>query len=99
MNNAARFIGQSVARKEDRRLLTGRGRYVDDIQLPGTLHAVFVRSPIARGRIVGIDVASARSAPGVRAVLTAADINPIVLDMRSTIEIFGGMPPVDFREP
>ena len=52
---AGRFVGQRVARKEDPRLLTGHGEYVDDIQLPHMLHAAFVRSPFARARIARID--------------------------------------------
>jgi carbon-monoxide dehydrogenase large subunit len=59
-------------------LLTGRGRYVDDVVVPGMLHVAFARSDIARGRIVGIDAAAARSAPGVAAVLTAADLNHVL---------------------
>ena len=51
---AQRFIGQRVPRKEDARLLTGKGTFVDDVVLPGMLHAAFVRSPIARGRIRSI---------------------------------------------
>ncbi len=47
---AQRFVGSSVPRSEDRRILTGAGTYVDDIQLPGMLHAVFVRSTVAHAR-------------------------------------------------
>jgi carbon-monoxide dehydrogenase large subunit len=65
-----------VARVEDARLLTGHGTYVDDVRLPGMLHACFVRSPFARAAIRGIDTTAALAAPGVRAVLTAADLNP-----------------------
>lgn len=71
---AARFVGTRVPRKEDRRLLTGRGTYVDDVVLPGMTHCAFVRSPIARGRIVAIDLEVARVMPGVHAVYTAADL-------------------------
>jgi carbon-monoxide dehydrogenase large subunit len=67
-----------VARVEDTRLLTGHGTFVDDITRPGMLHACFVRSPFARARINGIDASAALELPGVRAVLTAADINPDV---------------------
>jgi carbon-monoxide dehydrogenase large subunit len=70
---AGRFIGQRVARKEDRRLLTGRGSYTDDVVLPGMQYAAFVRSPVAKGQIRSVDTAAAREVPGVRAVLTAAD--------------------------
>ena len=66
-------IGQPVRRKEDFRLLTGRGRYGDDVVLPGMAHAVFVRSPHAHARIVSVDKAAALAAPGVLAVLTGAD--------------------------
>src|SRR6202035_5103418 len=72
---AGRFVGQSVRRREDPRLLTGHGQYVDDIVVPGMLHAAFVRSDLARGRITRLDVDAACALPGVRAVLTAADLN------------------------
>jgi carbon-monoxide dehydrogenase large subunit len=67
-------IGASLRRVEDRRLLLGRGRYVADIVLPGMLHCALVRSPHAHARIRAIDVAAARAAPGVVAVLTGADM-------------------------
>jgi carbon-monoxide dehydrogenase large subunit len=73
---AGRYIGQSVKRREDPRLLTGHGRYLDDFRLPGMLHAAFVRSNVARGRIVSIDAEEARALPGVVAVYTAADLHP-----------------------
>ena len=72
---AARWVGQAVRRREDPRLLAGRGRYVDDVTMPGLLHAAFVRSPVARGVIRGIDTSTARDLPGVVAVYTAADLN------------------------
>jgi aerobic carbon-monoxide dehydrogenase large subunit len=75
MEGAARYAGTRVARVEDARLLTGHGTYVDDVRLPGMLHASFVRSPFARAAIRGIDTAAARAAPGVRAVFTAEDLN------------------------
>jgi carbon-monoxide dehydrogenase large subunit len=68
-----RYFGAEVRRVEDPKLLTGRGRYIDDISLPGALQAVFVRSPHAHARIRSIDSSSAKSMPGVVAVLTAAD--------------------------
>ncbi|HEX5321103.1 MAG TPA: xanthine dehydrogenase family protein molybdopterin-binding subunit [Stellaceae bacterium] len=69
----ANGIGQPVRRKEDFRLLTGRGCYVDDIAPPHCAHAVLVRSPHAHARIASIDAALAKAAPGVLAVLTGAD--------------------------
>ncbi len=82
MTFAARFVGQRVARHEDARLVTGRGRYVDDIKVPRTLHAAFARSDVARGRIVSVDTAAAAAVPGVRAVFVASDLNPLVHDHR-----------------
>ncbi len=73
---AARYAGSRVNRVEDARLLTGRGTYVDDISLPGMLHACFVRSPVAHARIRGIDGSAARALRGVHAVFTAEDLNP-----------------------
>ncbi|HKE77440.1 MAG TPA: xanthine dehydrogenase family protein molybdopterin-binding subunit [Acidimicrobiales bacterium] len=73
---ATRYAGARINRVEDARLLTGRGTYVDDISLPGMLHACFVRSPYARAAIGGIDTAEAEALPGVRHVFTAADLNP-----------------------
>ena len=67
-------IGQPVARKEDRRLLTGQGCYADDVALANQAHAVIVRSPHAHARIVSLDTARTRAAPGVLAVLTGADL-------------------------
>jgi carbon-monoxide dehydrogenase large subunit len=67
-------IGQAVTRREDQRLLTGTGRYVDDVVLPRQSFVAFVRSPHAHARIRAVDVAAARSAPGVVAVFTGADL-------------------------
>ena len=67
-------IGASVRRKEDFRFLTGQGRYTDDINRPGQVHAYFVRSPHAHARIKGVDTAAAAQAPGVLAVFTGADM-------------------------
>jgi aerobic carbon-monoxide dehydrogenase large subunit len=69
-----RSIGRHEPRREDARLLTGRGRYIDDIVVPGALHACFVRSPHAHARIVSIDAAAALAMPGVVAVFTGRDI-------------------------
>ncbi|MBI0299229.1 xanthine dehydrogenase family protein molybdopterin-binding subunit [Streptomyces sp. PRKS01-29] len=69
-----RLVGRSVARREDPRLLSGRGRFVDDIELPGMLHAQFVRSTVAHGTITEIDLSRVRQVPGVLAAFTAADL-------------------------
>jgi carbon-monoxide dehydrogenase large subunit len=72
--SAGRFVGTRVPRVEDPRLLTGHGHYVEDVALPGLLHATFVRSPHPHAWIRGVDVDAARRAPGVVAVYTGADI-------------------------
>jgi carbon-monoxide dehydrogenase large subunit len=69
-----RWVGQPVKRIEDPPLLTGRGRFVDDIRMPEMAHLAFVRSPHPHAAIRGIDAAAARATPGVVAVLTLADI-------------------------
>jgi carbon-monoxide dehydrogenase large subunit len=66
-------IGQTVRRKEDARLVTGRGNYSDDVNLPGQAYGAAVRSPHAHALIRAIDVAAARAMPGVFAVLTGQD--------------------------
>lgn len=68
------LIGERVMRAEDPRLLTGRSRFVDDIDLPGMLHAAVLRSPVPHAIIRGIDTSAAAAVPGVAAVLTAADL-------------------------
>jgi carbon-monoxide dehydrogenase large subunit len=75
-------VGAPLARKEDRRMLLGRGRFTGDLTRPGLLHAAFVRSPHAHARLAGIDVAAAGQAPGVRGLFTAADLgHPYLLAM------------------
>ena len=67
-------IGQAITRREDQRLLTGQGQYVDDVVVPGEVFLAFVRSPHARARIVAVDTAAAAAAPGVVGVFTGADL-------------------------
>ena len=69
-----RYIGSAVKRIEDRPLLTGAGRFVDDLRFPDMLEAAFVRSPHAHAAIRGIDTRAARALPGVHAVFTLADL-------------------------
>src|SRR5215831_10047990 len=68
-----RFIGKPLPRKEDERLVTGKGRFTDDFDLDGQAHAAMVRSPHPHARIVAIDVAVAKTMPGVLGVFTGAD--------------------------
>jgi len=70
----ARNVGARVKRAEDPRILTGRGRYIDDVVLPGMLHGAFLRSTVAHGRLRSIDVSAARELPGVVAVFTGEDM-------------------------
>jgi len=76
MNSArqAPFVGRSLPRREDRRLLTGRGQFVADLDLPRMLHAAFVRSPLAHARIRSVDLSRAGAAPGVALVMSGADL-------------------------
>ncbi|MEO6444328.1 MAG: molybdopterin cofactor-binding domain-containing protein [Gemmatimonadaceae bacterium] len=78
----APLIGSSPKRKEDGRFITGTGRYTDDINMPGQLHAAFVRSPYAHAKIRSIDSSAALAMPGIHAVITgeelkAAGVNPL----------------------
>ena len=70
-------IGQAVERVEDARLLTGHGRYTDDISLDNQAYGVVLRSPHAHAEIRAIDTAAAKTAPGVLGVYTAADIDAV----------------------
>src|SRR6202162_4545653 len=70
-----RYFGAKIPRVEDPDVLIGRGRYLDDINVPGMLEAAFVRSPHAHAKIRAIDKAAAESLPGVVAVLTAGDLD------------------------
>ena len=85
----AKYFGASVKRKEDPRFLRGEGRYVDDIKLPGMLHAAFVRSPYAHARITAIRVEAARRLAGVAHVFTFDDL----ARWMKPLPLFGAIPP------
>ncbi len=85
VQDSKRWMGARLERKEDLRLVTGQGRYLADIVLPGMLHAVFVRSEYAHARITGIDVAAARALPGVVDVITGDEIKAQVKSMRQPV--------------
>jgi len=87
-----RHIGAPLARKEDQRFLTGQGRYVEDIEIPGALHACFVRSPHPHARIRSIDVAEAKKSAGVVAVYTGKDLAQWTLPLRMAPPIDGLLP-------
>jgi carbon-monoxide dehydrogenase large subunit len=72
------WIGRAVPRLEDARLVRGAGRFLDDIKLDGVLHAAFVRSPVAHGRVHGIEASSAAEMPGVAAVFTYDDLRTVL---------------------
>ena len=69
-----KYVGRRMTRTEDPRLLTGQALFVDDVQIPGMLHAAFLRSDYAHARLKSIDVSAARDRPGVVAVFTAEDM-------------------------
>jgi 2-furoyl-CoA dehydrogenase large subunit len=76
------WLGRSIPRVEDAALLTGRGRFIDDLGVrPGTLHAAFLRSPHAHANIVSIEVSAAKRAPGVVAVLDGEDIKALTTSL------------------
>jgi carbon-monoxide dehydrogenase large subunit len=74
---ATRVFGTSIKRREDPRLITGEAKYLDDVQLPGLLHAAILRSPYAHARIKGINTKKAAKAPGVVAVFTGEDFKAL----------------------
>src|SRR5262249_47451939 len=78
-----RAVGARALRREDPRFLTGRGRYVSDVVLPGMLHAAFVRSHHAHARVLDIDADSARALAGVVAVLTVRDLDGLARPLRA----------------
>src|ERR671931_1075453 len=86
----AKYFGASVPRREDLRLLTGAGRYVDDITLPGLLHAAFLRSPHGHARIRSIDAEAARRVPGITAVFTFQTL----AEWLKPLPTFGAVPPL-----
>jgi carbon-monoxide dehydrogenase large subunit len=90
------YIGKHVPRKEDYRLLTGHGRYIDDIAVAGALHACFVRSPHAHARIVSIDAGAARELPGVVCIITGSDVAEWTTQMRMAPPI-DGLHPIDME--
>src|SRR5579863_4802585 len=76
------WVGRSIPRVEDSALLTGRGRFIDDLGVrPGTLHAAILRSPHGHADIVAIDCSLAKAAPGVVAVLDGADIKALTASL------------------
>jgi carbon-monoxide dehydrogenase large subunit len=82
--------GAQRRRKEDDALLRGAGSFLDDIDVPDTLEATFLRSPIAHGRITRLDVSAARGLPGVHAVLTYADLRPLLTSDRMPLALPAG---------
>ena len=93
------LIGQPVARLEDRVLLRGQGRFLDDISMPNTLHAVFLRSQNAHALIRSIDASAALAVPGVIAVLTAADLHALLTADRLPIAFPAGQLPPEVMPP
>jgi carbon-monoxide dehydrogenase large subunit len=85
------YVGSRLKRPDDPRLLTGRGRYVDDLVLPRMVHAAFVRSVHAHARIVRLDLEAAGRAPGVVAVLAGADVARLCTPYRGVLHHYAGM--------
>src|SRR4051794_35919803 len=89
------YVGQAIRRKEDPPLITGRGRYVDDIQLAGTLHAAIVRSPHAHARITSIDAGELEKRSDVQLVLTGEDLK----DLAAPLPMAWAPPGVEVKTP
>src|SRR4051795_3525200 len=89
------YVGQGIRRKGDPPLIRGRGRYVDDIQLPGTLYAAIVRSPHAHARITSIDASEAEGRDDVHLVLTGEDL----MDLAAPLPMAWAPPGVDVKTP
>ncbi len=85
------YVGAPVKRLDDPRLLTGRGRYVDDLVLPRMVHVAFARSPHAHAVVERVDVEAARAAPGVAAVLTGAEAARLCKAYRGVLRHYTGM--------
>jgi aerobic carbon-monoxide dehydrogenase large subunit len=85
----ARYVGAAVKRREDPRFLRGEARYLDDVKLPGLLHAAFLRSPHAHARLTAIRTDAARAMPGVAGVFTFADLERWM----KPLPLFGAVPP------
>ena len=92
--SAAPWVGQPIRRKEDPRLIMGRARYVDDINITGQLWASFVRSPEAHAKIVSIDTEAAKAAPGIIAVYTGHD-----LDLEAPLPMAWVPPGIEVKNP
>jgi aerobic carbon-monoxide dehydrogenase large subunit len=90
------YVGQALKRKEDPRMITGRGRYTEDINLPGQLHAAIVRSPEAHADIVSIDTSAAKERAGVVAVLTGEDM---AADFAGPLAMVWAPPGVEIKTP
>jgi carbon-monoxide dehydrogenase large subunit len=89
-----RLVGASVKRSEDPRILTGRGKYIDDVKLPGMLHASFVRSTVAHALITSIETADARALPGVVAIYTGEELQAL---LNPDAQSMGMMGPAPFK--
>src|SRR5207247_8658899 len=85
----ARYFGAAVRRREDPRFLRGEARYVDDVTLPGMLHAAFLRAPHAHARLARIDTVAAKALAGVAAVFTFDDL----ARWMKPLPLFGAPPP------
>ncbi len=92
---STKHVGQSLRRKEDPRLITGRATYVDDLALPGMLHAAVVRSHEAHANIVSIDTSAALARPGIKAVYTGNDMS----DLLAPLPMAWAPPGVEIKTP
>src|SRR5690349_20032115 len=92
-----RLVGKAIRRREDSRFITGQGKYTDDVKLPGTQHAFFVRSSLAHARIVNIDASRAMAHSGVRAVFNGKDLDEGGVNGIPEGWLLPGLQTTDFR--
>jgi aerobic carbon-monoxide dehydrogenase large subunit len=93
---AEKYVGRAMRRKEDPRMITGRGRYIDDIALPGMLWLTIVRSPEAHASITSIDTSAARERPGIFGVFTGEDL---VDHLAAPMAMVWNPPGVEIKNP
>ena len=85
MTTVTKMVGQALKRREDPKLIQGKGNFLDDIKLHGMTHAAVLRSPYAHAKIKSIDTSKAKALPGVIAVFTGEDMTDINPDRKSVV--------------
>ncbi len=85
---SSKWVGQGIKRREDPRLLTGKGTFVDDMTVPNLHHAAILRSPYAHAKILSVDASEALKHPGVNAVVTGEDVEKMTRPFSVVVDAF-----------